>query len=80
MAALVGAKAAPEIGTVMGRLVERYRAKKKVWVRNRWHLTPRFLRKVLSYAMAVCLCQEEADLPPLRFRGVPCRLNPYKPG
>ena len=44
---------------------ERYQAK-KVWARDRWHITSRFLRKVLSHMMAVFLCQE-ADLPPLRF-------------
>ena len=55
------------IETVIGQLVERYRAK-KVRARDRWHLTSRWLRKVLSHTMSVFLCQEEeADLPPLRF-------------
>jgi hypothetical protein len=54
------------IETVISQLVERYRAK-KVWARDRWHLTSRWLRKVLSHTMAVFLCQEEADLLPLRF-------------
>jgi hypothetical protein len=53
------------IETVFSQLVERYQAK-KVWARDRWHLTSRFLRKVLSHTMAVFLCQE-ADLSPLRF-------------
>jgi Transposase DDE domain len=53
------------IETVISRLVDRYQAK-KVWARDRWHLTSRFLRKVLSHTVAVFLCQE-ADLPPLRF-------------
>jgi hypothetical protein len=53
------------IETVISQMAERYQAK-KVWARDRWHLTSRFLRKVLSHTMAVFLCQE-ADLPPLRF-------------
>lgn len=54
------------IETVISQLVERYGAR-KVWARDRWHLTSRWLRKVLSHTMAVFLCQQEADLPPLRF-------------
>ncbi len=46
-------------------LVERYRAK-NVWARDRWHLTSRWLRKVLSHTLAVFLCQE-AGLSALRF-------------
>jgi hypothetical protein len=57
------------IETVIGQLVERYRTK-KVWARDRWHLTSRWLRKVLSHTMAVFLCREEADLPSLRFAGL----------
>jgi hypothetical protein len=38
------------IETVAGQLVERYRAK-KVWARDRWHLTSRWLRKILSHTM-----------------------------
>ncbi len=53
------------IEAVISQLAERYGAK-KVWARDRWHLTSRFLRKVLSHTVAVFLCQE-ADLPPLRF-------------
>lgn len=53
------------IETMISQLTERYRAK-KVWVRDRWHLTVRWLRKVLSHTMAVFLCQQ-AGLPPLRF-------------
>ncbi len=40
------------------QLVERYRAK-KVWAQDRWHLTSRWLRKVLSHTMTVLLCQTE---------------------
>ena len=53
------------IETVISQLVERYRAK-KVWARDRWHLTSRFLRKVLSHTMAVHFCQQ-VGLSPLRF-------------
>jgi hypothetical protein len=53
------------IETVIGQLVERYRAK-KVWARDRWHLTSRWLRKLLSHTFAVYLCQR-TGLPPLRF-------------
>ena len=53
------------IETVIGQLVERYRAK-KVRARDRWHLTSRFMRKVLSHTMAVYFCQQ-VGLSPLRF-------------
>ncbi len=53
------------IETVISQLVERYGAK-KVWARDRWHLTSRFLRKVLSHTMAVYFCQQ-VGLSPLRF-------------
>ena len=53
------------IETVISQMTERYRAK-KVWARDRWHLTSRFLRKVLSYTMAVYFCQQ-IGLSPLRF-------------
>jgi len=54
------------IETVISQLVGRYQAK-RVWARDRWHLTSRWLRKTLSHTVCVLLCQEEADLPPLRF-------------
>ncbi len=53
------------IETVISQLVQRYRAK-KMWVRDRWHLTSRWLRKVLSHTFAIFLCQE-AGLSVLRF-------------
>ena len=53
------------IETVIGQLVGRYDAK-KMWARDRWHLTSRWLRKVLSHTVAVHLCQQ-AGLSPLRF-------------
>ncbi len=53
------------IETVISQLAERYGAK-KVWARDRWHLTSRWLRKVLSHTAAVYFCQQ-VGLPPLRF-------------
>jgi hypothetical protein len=54
------------IETVISQLVGRNRAK-RVWARDRWQLTSRFLRKALSHTVAVFLCQEETHLSPLRF-------------
>lgn len=53
------------IETVISQMSERYQAK-KVWARDRWHLTSRFLRKVLSHTVAVYFCQQ-VGLSPLRF-------------
>lgn len=53
------------IETVIGQLVGRFQAK-RVWARDRWHLTSRYLRKVLSHTVSVFLCQR-AGLSPLRF-------------
>jgi hypothetical protein len=53
------------IETVLGQLAERFHAK-RVWARDRWHLTNRWLCKVVSHTLAVLLCQE-AGLPPLTF-------------
>lgn len=53
------------IETVASQLVERYRIK-RVWARDAWHLTSRFLWKLLSHSCAVLLCQR-AGLSPLRF-------------
>jgi hypothetical protein len=47
-------------------LAERYGAK-KVWARDRWHLTSRWLRKVLSHTVSFCLCQRAELSSPLRF-------------
>ena len=55
------------IETIFSQLVERYRAK-KVWARDRWHLTSRWLRKILSHTMTFHLCQEDGQCSsPLRF-------------
>ncbi len=51
------------IETLIGQLVERFHAK-KVWARDRWHLTSRWMRKLLSHSIAVLFCCQ-AGLPPL---------------
>ncbi len=51
--------------TVLAQLVERFRFT-RVWARDRWHLSARVLRKVLSHTTAVVLCLA-ADLDPLSF-------------
>jgi hypothetical protein len=53
------------IETVIGRLVERYHAK-RVWARDAWQLWSRWQRKLLSHTLAVYLCQQ-TGLSPLRF-------------
>lgn len=53
------------IETLFGQLVDRFHAK-KVWARDAWHLTSRWLRKILSHLMAVLFCQR-LGLSPLRF-------------
>ena len=53
------------IETVFSQLVERYEAK-KTWARDRWHLTSRWLRKVLSHTVAIYFCQQ-VGLSPLSF-------------
>jgi hypothetical protein len=53
------------IETVFGQLVERFHAK-KVWARDAWHLTSRWLRKISSHLLAVFFCQQ-LGLSPLRF-------------
>ena len=53
------------IETVISQITERYRAK-RVWARDRWHLTSRWLRKVLSHTMAVYFCQQ-SGFSSLRF-------------
>ena len=53
------------IETVFSQLVERYNAKKR-WARERWHLTNRWLRKVLSHTVVVYFCQR-VGLSPLSF-------------
>jgi DDE family transposase len=53
------------IETVFGQLVERFHAK-RVWARDLWHLTSRWMRKFLSHTLAVFFCAQ-LDLPYLSF-------------
>ncbi len=53
------------IEALFGQLVDRFHAK-KVWARDAWHLTSRWLRKMLSHLIAVLFCQR-LGLSPLRF-------------
>ena len=53
------------IETLFGQLVERYHAK-KIWARDAWHLTSRWLRKLVSHLIAVLFCQR-LGLSSLRF-------------
>lgn len=53
------------IETVFGQLVERLKAK-RVWARDRWHLTSLWSRRLCAHTLGVVLCQAEG-LPPLRF-------------
>jgi hypothetical protein len=46
------------IETVFGQLVERYHAK-RVWARDLWHFTSRWMRKLLSHTLAVFFCLQE---------------------
>jgi Transposase DDE domain len=46
------------IETVFGQLVERYHAK-RVWARDLWHFTSRWMRKLLSHTLAVFFCFQE---------------------
>jgi hypothetical protein len=53
------------IETVFGQLVERFHAK-RIWARDLWHLTSRWMRKFLSHTLAVYFCFL-ADIPYLSF-------------
>ena len=53
------------IETVIGQLGDRFHAK-RVWARDVWHFSSRWLRRVLSHTFAVFLCQQNG-LPSLRF-------------
>ena len=44
------------IETVLSQLTECYHAK-RMWARDVWHLTARWLRKLVSHTMALLLCQ-----------------------
>ncbi|MBE0690484.1 MAG: IS982 family transposase [Anaerolineae bacterium] len=49
------------IETVFAQLVQRFHAK-RVWARDPWHLSSRWLRKILAHTFAVFACQQ-AGLP-----------------
>jgi IS5 family transposase len=53
------------IETVISQLCERFNAK-RVWARDRWHLTVRWIRKLCSHTMAMLLCYRHGH-PPLQF-------------
>ncbi len=53
------------IETVFGQLVERFHAK-RIWARDLWHLTSRWMRKFLSHTLAVFFCAQ-LNLPYLSF-------------
>lgn len=45
------------IETVFGQLVQRYQAK-RMWARDLWHLTSRWMRMLLSHTFAVFFCAQ----------------------
>lgn len=53
------------IETVFGQLVERFKAK-RMWARDLWHLTSRWMRMFVSHTLAVFFCAQN-DLPYLSF-------------
>jgi hypothetical protein len=54
------------IETVFGQLVGRFHAK-QVWARDVWHLSSRWLRKILTHTFAVYCCQQQHLHSPLAF-------------
>jgi hypothetical protein len=54
------------IETVFSQLVERFHAK-RVWARDLWHLTSRWMRKLLSHTLAVFFCAQHLPLSYLQF-------------
>jgi len=53
------------VETVIGQLAERFHIE-RVHARDRWHLTSRIARKILSHTVAVYLCRQAGDAS-LRF-------------
>jgi len=49
------------IETAFGQLVERFHAK-RVWASDLWHLTSRWMRKLLSHTLAAFFCAQQAYL------------------
>jgi hypothetical protein len=54
------------IETTASQLTERYHFK-RIWARDRWHLTSRLLRKVLSHTLAILLTVEHDRPHPLQL-------------
>lgn len=54
------------IETVIGQLTERFHAK-RIWARDMWHLSSRWLRMLLSHTFAVYCCQQVGLRSPLAF-------------
>jgi hypothetical protein len=54
------------IETVFGQLVGRFQAK-TVWARDMWHMSSRWLRKILSHTVAFFLAQQAGLESPLQF-------------
>jgi Transposase DDE domain len=54
------------IETVGSQLARRYRLG-RVWARDLWHLTSRWMRKILSHSCCVWLCQQAGFSSPLLF-------------
>jgi hypothetical protein len=54
------------IETVFSQLVGRYQAK-TVWARDLWHLSSRWLRKILSHTVAFFFAQQAGLASPLQF-------------
>jgi len=54
------------IETVFGQLVERFHIK-RVWARDLWHLTSRWMRKFLSHTLAVFFCAQNEHSSYLSF-------------
>lgn len=46
------------IETVFGQLVDQFHAK-RVWARDLWHLTSRWMRTFLSHTLAIFFCAQE---------------------
>jgi hypothetical protein len=60
---------------VLSQRAERYHAE-RMWARNVWHLTARWLRKLVSHTMALLLCQR-SGLSSLTFAKLLYGLNPH---
>lgn len=50
------------VETVISQLCERFNAK-RVWARDRWHLTVRWIRKLCSHTMGMLMCYRHGHSP-----------------